>query len=406
MIRSSNFARILLAVSIGSLGLVASATTAGADQHTSSSHKTDGGSSSLVVSPVLLGASLSHSFTTATSTTPVSAPLSNIDDLTQLGDSLFVVFQNGVGPMGEASTSGNLDSTVVEFTPSGHVLGQWDVAGRVDGMVADPQLHGVIATVNEDGNTSLYVIQPTAATSQQVTHYSYDAGLIHGGGTDAISLVNSQILISASAPGTTLLPAPNATFPAVYVVQLNASTQVAKLTPLFFDEDAATVANAGPTQGTTTNLALTDPDSSTIVPRSAERFGGTYVMNSQGDQQQIFVSGAGTSHQSLSVLSLSQSVDDTAWATSRSGRLYATDSAVNAVDVISGHLSTSIPYTVATPCNANSAPTPCTAANYFASINPSTGAVTPVTLGGTTLSPKGALIFVSGAHKSGRHGRH
>jgi hypothetical protein len=37
------------------------------------------------------------------------------DDITALGGDIYVAFQNGVGPQGQASTTGNLDSTVVEF---------------------------------------------------------------------------------------------------------------------------------------------------------------------------------------------------------------------------------------------------------------------------------------------------
>ena len=41
--------------------------------------------------------------------------ISQPDDITELGDHIFVGFQNGVGPQGQASSSGNRDSTVVEF---------------------------------------------------------------------------------------------------------------------------------------------------------------------------------------------------------------------------------------------------------------------------------------------------
>jgi hypothetical protein len=41
-----------------------------------------------------------------------------------LGGNLYVGFQNGVGSKGEASTSGNLDSTLAEFTPAGSVVKQ------------------------------------------------------------------------------------------------------------------------------------------------------------------------------------------------------------------------------------------------------------------------------------------
>jgi len=52
------------------------------------------------------------------------------------------------------------------------------------------------------------------------------------------------------------------TYPAVYLAKLDATTKVATITPVFLDESSATVANKGTSQyGTSTKLALTDPDS-------------------------------------------------------------------------------------------------------------------------------------------------
>jgi hypothetical protein len=157
-----------------------------------------GSTGGLAVKTVLSGASLTHSFTAGGMTT--TAPLSRPDDLTHLGNELFVAFQNGVGPQGEPATDGNTASTVVGFSPRGRTLGQWDVTGKVDGLTADPNSGRVVATVNEDANSSLYVIDPRAGSVQ---HYRYDQNpLPHNGGTDAISFYGNRILISPSAPGT------------------------------------------------------------------------------------------------------------------------------------------------------------------------------------------------------------
>ena len=114
-----------------------------------------------------------------------------------LGGHIFVGFQNGVGSMGEASPLGK-DSTIVEFDLQGHKIAQWDVVGKNDGLGADPATNRLIATVNEDGNSSVYVIDPTAGSVP--VHYRYSGKLPHGGGTDAISVHDGQILITASAP--------------------------------------------------------------------------------------------------------------------------------------------------------------------------------------------------------------
>jgi hypothetical protein len=351
------------------------------------------------VSQILLGTSLHHTYTSIGSTATHSETLSDPDDISRWGNDLFVGFQNGVGPQGQASTDGNLDSTVVELTLSGDVVAQWDVRGKTDGVTADPGL-GVLATVNEDANSALYLIRPNTPASVAVTRYSYSEPLAHKGGTDAISVDDGQILISASAPGTAGAAAPQPTYPAVYSVKLDATSKVAKIAPLFFDESSATVANKGSSQYlASTKLALTDPDSNEVVPSPGPRFAGDFMLTSQGDKEQIYVSGAGTTHQSLRVLSLTQSVDDTAWPIDTSGSLYATDSTDDAVDVVTGPFVIDQPIVAVTPCGANGSPATCPApnfpANFIATLNPNTGEVTRVAITGVTFAPQGGLAFVA-----------
>jgi hypothetical protein len=302
-----------------------------------------------------------------------------------LGGHLYVGFQNGVGSQGEAAPSGNLDSTLVEFTPGGSVVKQWDVTGKIDGMGADSATGQVIATVNEDSKSSLYTV-----SGGTVTHYTYTPSpLPHLGGTDAVAAYNGKILISASAPGTSG-KAP-ASAPAVFAVTLKAGTKTAAVAPFFADN--ATAAGVNAPSGKTVTLALTDPDSNGVVPSGSPEFAGDFMLNSQGDQQLIF-SGAGG--QNLHVLKISKPVDDTAWATSASGSLYTTDSGADTVDAITGSFTPGTAYTAVAPCNASSAPSTCPApgypANSLGTINLKTGAVGKVTVDGP-VAPKG-LIFI------------
>jgi hypothetical protein len=96
-----------------------------------------------------------------------------------------------------------------------------------------------------------------------VTHYSYSEPLPHNGGTDAISVYRGQILISASAPGTSGAAAPDAKYPAVYLVTLNQWTKVAHVSPLYYDEAPALQAN-GAKAGQAVDLAPTDSDSNEV----------------------------------------------------------------------------------------------------------------------------------------------
>jgi hypothetical protein len=346
---------------------------------------------------ILNGQYLQHTFVPAGSTTPETEPLSSPDDITMLGHHLFTTFQNGVGPQGQPSADGNTDSTIVEYTEHGKVLNQWDLAGKCDGLTADPQLGVVIATINEDANSHIDTIQPNASAGQQVQFYDYSEALPHFGGTDAISIYHGQVLVSASAPGTTGAPAPQPTYPAVYSVTFDAATHIARVTPLFYDEDPAIDANVGTGFGTVAPLALTDPDSNEVVPHAAPRFGGDFMLTSQGDQEQIFVlpsfgRGQGPG---LAVLSLTNAVDDTAWATGP-GRLFGSSTGTDTVNEITGPFRPGQIYTAVTPCDANDAPATCPASgfppNYLGALNPWTGAITAVPMTGPSFEPQG-MIF-------------
>jgi hypothetical protein len=350
------------------------------------------------VRPLLNGMKLRHTFIPAGSAKRRSEPLAFPDDITVLGHRIYTAFQNGVGPQGQASADGNTDSTVVEFTARGRVIRQWDIQGKCDGITADAGRHLLIATVNEDAHSSVYTITPGAPSAAQVLHYQYSKPLPHNGGTDAISVSHGQVLISASAPGTTGAAAPQPTYPAVYSVTFDRDTRVATVSALFYDEAPAAVANRGTGHGTVTRLALTDPDSNEIVPASGPRFAGDFMVTSQGDKEQIFVRSGGRPGSRLAVLRLSQSVDDTAWARSPHGRLYGSDTSGDTIDVVTGWFPAHSVFVAVTPCDADNAPPTCPARgfppNYLGSLNPWTGHITRVPLRGPAFEPQG-MVFIS-----------
>ena len=343
---------------------------------------------------ILSGSQLSHRFRKAGSKTWHTERLSLPDDITHLGPVLFTAFQNGVGPQGQAAPDGNQDSTVVEFTPSGHPLRQWDVHGKCDGLTADPLTGQVIATVNEDANSSVYTIDPATG---QVRHYHYSRPLPHQGGTDAISIYHGQVLVSASAPGTTGKAAPQPYYPAVYQVTFGLATLIAHIRPVFYDEARATVANRRGL-GSVARLGLTDPDSNEVVPFYARRFQGAFMLTSQGDKEQIFL--WRTVAPRLAVLRLSQSVDDTAWA-SGPGRIYTTDNAAGTVNVVTGPFQPGMVLVAVTPCDADNAPATCPApgfpANYLGVLNPWTGHISKLPVRREALQPQG-MLFAPAPH--------
>jgi hypothetical protein len=319
--------------------------------------------------------------------------ISQPDDITFLAGDIYVGFQNGVGPQGQASRTGNRDSTVVEFSGSGHAMRTWELVGKCDGLTADPGTRRVIATINEDAHSSLYLITPRG----DAAHYRYSKPLPSKGGTDAISIYHHRVLISASAPGTTGATAPRPTYPAVYIATFDTARHVVRLASLFGDESYATIANVGHDNGVRVRLALTDPDSNEVVPSFAPRFAGDFMLTSQGDQEQIFVADLGGPHQALSALSLSASVDDTAWPSDGDGTLYATDNANNTIYGITGPFTRGSVFVADTPCDENDAPATCPRPNFppnfLGRLNPDTGVITRVDLSGPAVQPQGMLFL-------------
>ena len=279
------------------------------------------------------------------------------DDIARLGESIYVAYQNGIGPMGEPSPTGATASTIQQYSLDGTPGASWDVTGHVDGLGADPAAQRLLVTTNEDGNSSFHTLDPGAGANA-VKDYSY-TGLTHGGGTDSVLVYQGKILISASNPSTS-------TGPAVYEASLSGST--AALTPVFADDATATFAD-GAQAGTSAPLALTDPDSSTIVPAASPRFRNDFLLDSQGDQQLVFAARAGTPQQSLHVLDLPQPVNDTAFATAADHSLLITDPSHDTVYSVTGAFHSGEAITAVTP---NSGP------DYLAALNLSDGSLTPI----------------------------
>ncbi|HEY8717419.1 hypothetical protein [Pengzhenrongella sp.] len=288
------------------------------------------------------------------------------DDITQLGDRIYVGYQNGVGSKGEPAPGGGRTSTVVAYTTGGTETGRWTLTGKVDGMTADPTTHTVLATVNEDANSSLYSIDP--ATGQgKVTHYQFSPNpLPHGGGTDSISVRNGQVFVVASAPAAKA-GTKTYTAPALYTVTLAGTT--ASTTPALQDNARATDA----VTGKSVTLNLSDPDSSESVPASDPRFGGDLLLDGQGDQQLVFVSQPGAKPKAT-VLNIKTQVDDSAFATGPGQTLYVVDSAKNSVIAIRGDFK---------------------AGDAFASI-PKDSTKQPATLGRVNLSTGQITAFATG----------
>lgn len=132
-----------------------------------------------------------------------------------------------------------------------------------------------------------------------------------------------------------------------------------------------------------------------MVPFTSPRFGGDFVRDSQGDQQQIYVRGLVPRPQAISVLNLSQSVDDTQWVTEPGGTLYAADTGADQVVAVQGDFVPGTAFTAATPGDADNAPAN-PPPNFLATLDLRTGTVTAVP--GLAVQPQGLLYLPRSGH--------
>ena len=252
------------------------------------------------------------------------AGAANCDDLGFLDGHLFMGCQDKT-----LSSGGGGNSTLVEYTLGGAVVKTWSIQHKIDGLAGDPLTHKVILTLDEDSNSHLATVSPTAAAGQQVTYYNYSPdprgantpiALHTGGGTDQVTVdAAGHVLVTGSHAGTI-------TGTAVFKVALAppsspSGTGTATLSPTFIDSATATKANMG--HGTIP-LHLGDVDSGAIVPASSPRFGGSYVITDQTALELVFAHDIfnGTA---LSVLKTPFGLDDLLWTTAPAGTLYVVD---------------------------------------------------------------------------------
>jgi hypothetical protein len=304
-----------------------------------------------------------HGFELRVFAAPSSTAISKPDDLAVLGNAVFIGYQNGVGAMGEpASGTGQTQSTIVEYGPHGHTLASWNVTGKVDGLGSNTSTKEIIATVNEDGNSSLYTISPSTSDVDHFT-LSPDPTSLGGGGTDAVSVLNGTIYLSGSNPSA-------ANAPALYSAALNEGSGVASLTSVF-DDNATATGPGGPVA-----LALTDPDTNAVVPPSVPTYGGDLVLVGQADSQFVFVKDPGTVGQTLTQLPVGTQVDGVAIATAHAGTLLLNDNTTGSTYALRSHTFTPGTIFVST---ANDAGVP----GIVGSLNLTTGQISPIAIGFT-----------------------
>jgi hypothetical protein len=334
---------------------------------------------------------------TITKVADAPAGAANCDDLGFLDGHLFMGCQDKT-----TSSGGGGASTLVEYTPAGTVVNTWSIHHKIDGLAGDPLTHKVILTLDEDTNTLMATVTPSAPAGQQVTYYNYSPdprgastpiALRTGGGTDHVTVdAAGHVLITGSHAGTIT---GTAVFKVVLVPPSTPTgTGTAKLSPTFLDSATATKA----TGGGSIPLHLGDVDSGAIVPASSPKYGGDYVITDQTALELVFAknifNGSG-----LTVLKTPSGLDDLLWTSAPSGTLYVVDLGVPAVlpkTAASALWKVTGPFTTNTVLASNDG-----IGDQVVTVNLNTGALTPfirhlnTTKGLLYLNPSGSPTQLS-----------
>ena len=94
---------------------------------------------------------VNHISVFATAPANSSAP----NSIALAGNDVWVAYTNGAN-----STGASGSSTIVEYNQQGHIEQSYQIAGYVDGLKMDPVTHEIWALQNQDGNSTLTLINP------------------------------------------------------------------------------------------------------------------------------------------------------------------------------------------------------------------------------------------------------
>jgi hypothetical protein len=235
------------------------------------------------------------------------------DSITVGGGSVWVSYTNGADSTGKQGSS-----TVVQYNLNGVVRNTYAIAGSVDGLKIEPETGLVWALQNQDGNSTLTLINPkTGITPNSPLHYQVTSG---SRGYDDVVFRDGQIFLSYTNP---VLP----TDPTIQRLKNRESPLI--VTPvLTMGAKGVNLATGQANQPTSQN----DPDSLKLTP------GGGLMLTSGDDGQLIFVLNQDSDDPKVAFLSLISpakapvsGLDDAIFATSEAGTFYLTDTGNNRV---------------------------------------------------------------------------
>jgi hypothetical protein len=300
--------------------------------------------------------------TVKTFATGTSVSATGPDSITVGGGSVWVSYTNGADSTGKSGSS-----TVVQYDLNGTVQHTYSIRGSVDGLKIEPETGLVWALQNQDGNSTLTLIDPkTGITPDSPLSYKVTSGTQ---GYDDVVFRDQQVFLSYTNPASP-------TDPTIQRLD-NRKSPLIVTTVLTKGATGTNLATGATNQPTTQN----DPDSMKLTPS------GALMLTSGDDGQLIFDLDPDSEHPRVAFLSLTDSkhapvsgLDDALFPASKAGTIYLTDTGNNRVlkfDV------TNIPEGSLFACVGS--------LNQFVKVNLETGVVTALI---SNLNAPHGLVFI------------
>jgi len=115
-----------------------------------------------------------------------------LDSIALAGNDVWVAYTNGAD-----STGASGSSTIVEYDRNGHVEQTYQIAGYVDGLKMDPITHEIWALQNQDGNSTLTLINPEENSVSQPLSYAVPSA---SRGYDDVAFLHGKVFESYTNP--------------------------------------------------------------------------------------------------------------------------------------------------------------------------------------------------------------
>ena len=262
---------------------------------------------------------------------------------------VWVAYTNGAN-----STGASGDSTVVQYDRSGNVVNSYTVAGYVDGLKYNPKSGEIWALQNQDGNSTLTLIDPITHETDTLSYADPSSTR----GYDDVVFDGKKVFLSYTNP-------PGTSGDATIVQLINGDDPHGLLTTKTVLTDGIQGINTE--TGTLQSVPQTDPNSLKLAPN------GDLLLTSGNDGVIIDVQDPGTSDQSVAFTQVqgvapgSAGLDDVIKPSASSGTFFLSDYQDNRVLAV--HVS---------GLNVNDYYASVGSLNAFGQVDPTTGLFTPL----------------------------